>query len=223
LIVLKRQGSKYEPQLVLMLAVSNDFADRPAFLDQVDYLKGIHIFQEDLVSVLGSTAVERRALQQVRSGAAGAFLGGMTYLIKRSWIATSAARIVRQSRKNVPAGSTQKTDEVALSDPEATAKVVLQNYAFIREQTAAIKEVALTCRDVGIPFVLFTYRMGDSARSSHLRHQLGELASVHDLDYGAGADVSSMVNSPTDSHWNANGTRAFGRKMADVIAGVLTR
>jgi hypothetical protein len=95
---------------------------------------------------------------------------------------------------------------------EAGREASLGRYPYVREQVAALREIARTSRSRGAPVLMALVGPPDLER--HLSREIGELATVSELSLPTWVDPSSIRNSVTDAHWNRTGNLLF----ADAIA-----
>jgi hypothetical protein len=250
LLVLRSRGLDYAPDAVFVLVIGNDFYDRPPYVDQVDWLEAQGVRAEGALDAWRRAQVERPGVQGPRGLGRGLFLG-TSYLINRSFLVVQGVRTLRALTASrvaataplgqvsasppspTPAGSgpqvvrpPREAAAVTTSTPAgqggASAELA-RRYPYLESQVAALREIDATCRQAGIPLVVFVFtdNLGGTALSGHLLETLGERVVTLSYPDPVERDPNSLVNSATDPHWNPEGVRYFVGQMTPPLLKTL--
>lgn len=224
LLTLKERGLAYGPHVVFLLVCSNDFTDRPVWRDQVEALERLGVEDPATLAVMRATAAERPTPQAPPTEPARTLFGAVSQLINRSFTIGMAAKLRRELASPAPApapGSTEP-DRAPVSAPAPRVDLAAA-FPYLAEGTAAIQEIAATCRRRGLPLAVRVISLGpvEVELTAHLRRAVGDGPLVEPLPWPA--DPTRYRNSAMDGHWNAAGTAYFGARIAESITEVLER
>ena len=243
LLCLQEKGLEARPEAVFLLAIENDFRDRPPYRDQVAWLRAQGAAPA-LLATLDEVAVERPGPRGPVSQPWSALYGAVAWGLHRSyllvnlaqWVERRAARSPSQGPDQPPAPLSQPLTTnapigtgtaapgagpadvpVAPADPHAERQALearlTPRFPWLVAQTACLEEVARLCRQAGLPLTLCAYCPGDPELVRWLRLAFPDLV-VLEVEPGR---LRSLQRSDTDPHWNAAGSAEFARQIARAL------
>lgn len=219
LLTLEERGLDLKPHVALLLVCSNDFRDRPAYEDQVRSLER----RDDarVIEALRATAVPRPR------PAGGGLYGAVSHLLQRSFLVVEGAAALERWQRPAAAPPGPPEPPLEATPPLRPLVPGEPGWPYLREQGAAVVEIARRCRAGGVPLLILVLAPAAPSRADPtpaefrlaqwLTSEVGDRAPVRPLAWPL-EDPGRFANSPRDGHWNPMGTKHFAGLIADDLA-----